>query len=425
MVFQVRGRINKGEMFMSYDSRSVVARRHLSSVRPKSRAALALGTLAMAFSLVLGLGVAGTAGAKTVKYSHKPILLGISVPLTGPVGSSCGPMNQGMLAYFNYVNSNGGVLGSKIKVDNRDDAYSAAEAVVNTNAFISEHVLAVTGQCGSLQVPAQMPLLDAAKIPFLFVFGGCSACSSDPMFWNLMPSYGSQLAAEIPWIFQHEGVGSVSIMNDTTADSATTTALVTAAVQKAGGTVVGSYSAPAGTSDWSPYVLQMQQTKPDYVVLDQTPQDAAAFTIAMAAQQFAPAISLIGSSAISQAAFLGTISKAFASQLIVTSDVIAPAYAANTVCGKILTQAQIPISGVTLRGCGAAQVDVAVLKKAKQLNKLNSAGIVSVLKSMKNVTASGIYPPLSFSASQHTGVSKLFVFGVTSGRFVQIGQLGS
>jgi ABC-type branched-subunit amino acid transport system substrate-binding protein len=185
------------------------------------------------------------------------IKLGISVPLSGSVGSSCGPMNKAMLAWFDHVNQQGGVNGAKISADTRDDGYTAARAVTNTKAFIQEKVVAVTGQCGSIQPPAQVPLVDAAKIPYLFVFGASTKLLNplSPMYFNLMPAYGEQLVAAIPWVFEKYGKGTVAIVSTSTPDAPTTDKAVKEAVEKAGAELADTLTAPPGTADFTPFVL--------------------------------------------------------------------------------------------------------------------------------------------------------------------------
>jgi branched-chain amino acid transport system substrate-binding protein len=377
----------------------------------------------------VGLAACSSASGGTVgggggnAASGGTIQLGISVPLSGAVGSSCGPMNQAMLAWFNHVNATGGVNGAKINVDNRDDGYTAARAVTNTKAFIAEHVLAVTGQCGSLQPPAQVPLLTAAKVPFLFAFGATNAMLNplSPMYFNLMPTYGDQLAAEIPWVFQHYGKGSVVLMNTVTPDSPTTTTQVENAVKSAGGTFLATYNAEPGTADFSPFVLQMKQQHPDYVIIDQIPQDAARLLQEMSSQNFLPAKNIIGSNAVSQQTFLASVSAAVQPKLLLTSDVEAPASATGTQCDKVLTAAKIAVTGVTLRGCGTAQVVVKALQDAKK--PLTSAGIVTALQSWTNVKASEVYPPITFTSTNHVGVTQLYIFGAKNNAFSQVGSL--
>ncbi|NJP46828.1 ABC transporter substrate-binding protein [Actinacidiphila epipremni] len=408
-----------------------MARRHSGRVGSRlaasahERSGTRRGVLAaVVAAAALVLSACGGSGSGSGSSASGDITLGISVPLSGAVGSSCAPMNKAMLAWFDHVNAQGGINGHKIKVDNRDDGYDAARAVTNTKAFIAEKVAAVTGQCGSLQPPAQLPLLNAAKIPFMYVFGASTTLLKplSPMYFNLMPTYGSQLVAEIPWVFQQHGPGTVALMSTVTPDSPTTAKQVEAAVKQAGGTFVGDYTAPPGTADFSPQVLKMKQKHPDYVVLDQIPQDAARLTQAMTDNGFAPNKFLVGSSAVSQQTFLAGVSAALQPKLLVASDTIAPASAEGTDCVTVLNAAKIKVEGVTLRGCGTAQVVESVLKAAKQ--PVSSQSVVAAMESMAQVKASEIYPPVSFSATNHVGVSDLYVFGVKNGAFYQAGSIG-
>jgi ABC-type branched-subunit amino acid transport system substrate-binding protein len=353
------------------------------------------------------------------------IKLGISVPLSGSVGSSCGPMNKAMLAWFDHVNQQGGVNGAKISADTRDDGYTAARAVTSTEAVIQEKGVGETGQCGSIQPPAQVPLVDAAKIPYLFVFGASTKLLNplSPMYFNLMPAYGEQLVAAIPWVFEKYGKGTVAIVSTSTPDAPTTDKAVKEAVEKAGAELADTLTAPPGTADFTPYVLKLKDKAPDYVVLDMTPQDGARLTEAMTANGFSPNKYLLGSSAVSQQAFLDGVSKALQPKLLVTSDVIAPADAGSTECATVLKAAKVDVTSVTLRGCGTAQVVVKALQEAG--SPVTSQGIVDAIEKWNDVKASEIYPPVSFSHTSHVGVKDLFIFGVKDGTFEQVGSLGA
>ena len=403
---------------MSYEKGGATARTRLGRRRQHTwRAGLAAGAVG---ALMLTTGACGSSEGG----SDDVIKLGISTPLSGAVGSSCGPMNRAMRAWFSHVNKSGGVHGAKIEIENRDDAYDASRAVTNTKKFIADKVVAVTGQCGSLQPPAQLPLLQSANIPFLFTFGASTKLLNppSPMYFNLMPDYGTQLELVVPWLFDHYGRGKVVIMNTTTPDSEETTRKVKNAVQKAGGTFAAKYDAPPGTANLAPYVQKMKQLHPDYVFIDQTPQDGARLTKAMKAQNFAPNKKIVGSSAVSIATFLSTVDPALRPKLVVTSDTMPPAQAASTECAKVLKAAHLQVEGVTLRGCGTAQAVVRALKDAPK--PVTSKGIVAALKKWNNVKASEVFPPATFAGDRHVGLSSLYVLAVKKGEYQEIGQLG-
>lgn len=368
------------------------------------------------------IGVAASAGASSAAVTANtaaasPIKLGISVPLTGPVGSSCGPLNKATLAWFNYVNAHGGIGGRQISSDTRDDAYTAARAVVNTKAFVSEGVTAVVGQCGSLQQPAQAPLLKASGIPYLFPFGVVSNLytPSYPGDFSLLPSYGDQLATAIQYAFKAHGPGTVALINTSNPDLPTLINEVSGAIKKGGGKLVANYTVPPGTADYSPYVLKMKSLKPDYIVLDQTPQDAARDVNAMATSQFSPKKYLLGDSTIALGTFLSAINPSLGKKVIATSATLAPVDAGKTQCAQVIKAAKLPLTGTTLWGCGSAQAVTAALQQAGK--NVTPASLISTLNTWKNKQASQIFPPITFSKSQRIGINKVFMFGVKGGNF--------
>src|SRR5437870_11079435 len=74
------------------------------------------------------------------------IVLGQSVALTGPASQLGIQMRNGVSAYLDYVNAQGGVHGRKIELITLDDGYEPARTVPNTKKLIDEHkVFALIG----------------------------------------------------------------------------------------------------------------------------------------------------------------------------------------------------------------------------------------------------------------------------------------
>ncbi len=386
------------------------------------RRKLTLGGVA-AIAAAVAVAGCGSSGVTAGGSTSGPIKLGISVPLTGAVGSSCGPLNKATVAWFDHINKQGGIDGRRITTDTKDDAYAAARAVTNTKGFISEGVTAVVGQCGSIQPPAQVPLLAPRRIPFLFPFGAVESLFH-PVQANtfaLLPLYGSQLVSAVNWTFQHRGAGTAVMINTATPDVDATINETRDAVNRAGGRFLATYTVPAGTGDFSPYVLRMRALHPDYVILDQTPQDAARVVNVMTTAQFSPNRNLIGSSAISLSTFLSAIDKGLATRLIATSATLAPVDAQSTQCGRVIRAAGLEVNGPTLWGCGSAQVITSALLQAGRT--VTAASLTSTLDSWTNRNASDIFPPVTFSATNHLGVKQVFVFGVRDDAFYTIDKV--
>ncbi|WP_422017733.1 ABC transporter substrate-binding protein [Roseateles sp.] len=125
------------------------------------------------FQLALaGLALTGTAARAQERRS---IVLGQSVPLTGPAAQLGLQMQLGAKAYFDAVNAAGGVGGLPIVLRTLDDGYDPAHCKANTEKFIQEDVFALFGYVGTPTSLAALPLATAAKLPFIAPLTGAEA----------------------------------------------------------------------------------------------------------------------------------------------------------------------------------------------------------------------------------------------------------
>src|SRR3989442_15687910 len=86
-----------------------------------------VGILALSGCASSSSGSSGS-GLKTgpgVDVTHKTITLGILSPYSGPVADPIGiPLANGVKAYFDHVNDNGGVDGFKVLFKEEDTKYN-------------------------------------------------------------------------------------------------------------------------------------------------------------------------------------------------------------------------------------------------------------------------------------------------------------
>lgn len=106
---------------------------------------------------------------------RRAIVLGQSVPLTGPAAQLGLQMQLGAKAYFDAINTGGGVAGLPIVLKTLDDGYDPARCKANTEKFIQEDVFALFGYVGTPTSLAALPLATAAKIPFVAPFTGAES----------------------------------------------------------------------------------------------------------------------------------------------------------------------------------------------------------------------------------------------------------
>jgi branched-chain amino acid transport system substrate-binding protein len=143
--------------------------------------------LLLAAALLASAAVVMTAGATsqaTPGVTAKSILLEGTFPLSGPA-SGYAPIPAGMKAYFDYVNSKGGVNGRKINFKYDDDGYNPANTVQITHKYVEQdHAFALVGGLGTEPQTAVRQYLNDNKVPQLFVSTGATTFDRD---WSQYP----------------------------------------------------------------------------------------------------------------------------------------------------------------------------------------------------------------------------------------------
>jgi len=123
------------------------------------------------------------------------IVVGQSAALTGPASMLGTEMARGMNAYFNEVNSHGGVNGHIIKLVTLDDGYEPDRTVQNTKILINdEKAVALLGYVGTPTSVAVLPAVKAAGLPFIGAYTGADSLRNgkyDNVF-NIRASYNDE-----------------------------------------------------------------------------------------------------------------------------------------------------------------------------------------------------------------------------------------
>jgi branched-chain amino acid transport system substrate-binding protein len=114
-----------------------------------------------------------TTGDATQGVTSTQILLGTHMPLSNTPAAAYAVIADGMKAYFEYTNSQGGVYGRKIKLIVGDDHYSAPDAVEVVRKLVEQDkVFAIVGGVGDSTHLAVMGYLAERGVPDLFISGG-------------------------------------------------------------------------------------------------------------------------------------------------------------------------------------------------------------------------------------------------------------
>jgi len=149
--------------------------------------------LAVAAAALVAVSAAGAATSADPGVTPTTVLIGGTVPLSGEA-AAFGTVGPGAKAYFDYVNSKGGVNGRKIEYRYYDDAYNPAQTVQLTRKLVEQDkVFAIFDAIGTANNLAIREYLNAQKVPQLFsgdgsqALGGASA--RYPWTVGFLPSY--------------------------------------------------------------------------------------------------------------------------------------------------------------------------------------------------------------------------------------------
>jgi branched-chain amino acid transport system substrate-binding protein len=147
--------------------------------------------------MVAALALSGMAAQAQDGITKTSIVIGQSVPLTGPGSSLAVPFHQGAKMYFDRVNAAGGIGGRKIDLVTLDDRGNAQQAAANTKKLLEQGVMSLFGFYGSPQVTAIYPQIKDSDV-LLFAPMAAADEFRGAMYGNVYsvrPGYAEEAAA--------------------------------------------------------------------------------------------------------------------------------------------------------------------------------------------------------------------------------------
>ncbi|MDQ7026719.1 MAG: ABC transporter substrate-binding protein [Anaerolineae bacterium] len=150
--------------------------------------------------LVLALGMVGISNAQ----DEEPIKVGAIFDLSGPTGDVGSPYAEGVIAYVDWRNENGGINGRPIELISQDYAYSVETAENLYTQFVEEGAVVFLGW-GTGDSEALRTRIAEDEVPF--ISASYSANLNDPMGdapYNFLiaTTYGDQMTIMMTHMLQ-------------------------------------------------------------------------------------------------------------------------------------------------------------------------------------------------------------------------------
>ena len=109
------------------------------------------------------------------------IVFGMQLPQTGPASPGYNKVDDATRAYFDYVNSKGGVNGRNLRLVAKDDVYNAGITLTSVAELINDDkVFGFIGNVGTQTQSAVIDRINRDGIPHLFTLTGYSKFYSNP-----------------------------------------------------------------------------------------------------------------------------------------------------------------------------------------------------------------------------------------------------
>ena len=132
--------------------------------------------------------------------SDQDLVLGQSLPLSGPSAQLGLDYRRGAMAWFDAVNRQGGIHGRRIRLVSLDDQYEPDQTLRNTQQLLQrQDLLALFGYVGTPTTKEALPLAEQASVPLVAPMTGASLLRRQElrMVFNLRSSYRLEIEAMV------------------------------------------------------------------------------------------------------------------------------------------------------------------------------------------------------------------------------------
>jgi ABC-type branched-subunit amino acid transport system substrate-binding protein len=381
----------------------------------------------------------GNSGANTASapgITATTVTIGSHQPLTGPAAPGYSEIAPAARAYFDYINSSGGINGRKIDYKYLDDAYNPTQTVTVTKQLVlQDKVFAIFSGLGTPTHTKVVDFLNSSRVPDLFVSSGCRCWDQPkehPYTFGYQPDYtveGKILGQYVKMNLAGKKVAYFYQDDDFGADGV-------AGLDKyiPGADVVSRQKYTPGNTDIAPQMSAIAQAKPDVVVLFTIPAYTALFRLGALKAGINPTmvVSNVGSDPITLSGLLENFAKQAGASVKGTdliegiiSDTYLPALGDTSNSWVALFKKvhdnylpKLPFDGNVLFGMAQAYTFAQALQAAGKNPTRQS--IVDALEK-GGMTGPGL-TPFRFSADSHGGYTGVQIAVIQKGVGVPQGQ---
>lgn len=239
----------------------------------------------------------GTTSASDVGVTKDTILIGATVPLSGPA-AAYGTIAKASDAYFHYVNDSGGVNGRQISYKYLDDAYNPAQTVPLTKQLVEQDQVFLTfGGLGTQAQTSVRDYLNSKKVPQVIVATGATTFAAEfekyPYTFGWQPVYQGESLIYAQYLLKNSPTAKVGVIyqNDDYGQDYLD-GLTKGLGSKAAEMIVDKEPNDVGAPDLSSQILKLKNSGADTLFVFETPSPAIKAIVATSQAGWHPTIYL-------------------------------------------------------------------------------------------------------------------------------------
>lgn len=208
------------------------------------------------------------------------IILGSSLPLSGPAEGLGTELKAGYDAYFAKINGAGGIKGSKIIVKAKDDQYEPRNTSTNSTELAEkEKVFALFGYVGTPTTQVALPVVDKNNIPLFGMFTGAGIFRNpiNKNVFNVRASYNEEAERLASFFVDKNKLSKISLVVQADAFGGALKDATIAALKKRNLAIHSEGSYVRNTTDVQGAFEKVNSSSPDVIVFVGTYKAMAEF----------------------------------------------------------------------------------------------------------------------------------------------------
>jgi branched-chain amino acid transport system substrate-binding protein len=377
---------------------------------------------AMALALVLA-ACGSSSSAATPGVTSSTITIGTVLDTTGPLKIICQPILNGDQLYINKINASGGVNGHKInlvQVSDNGDSTKTKDAV--RQLFEQDNAFMLFQVCGSGNSNVAETYTGPKGIPFLDPIGGGAQFTDSqgnalPWVWMTQPNYGDEGHVIGYYLTQQLKATKVGLLYEDDVLGLQQKTTLGQELQKYNASLVATVGYQATQTDFTAAVQTLKQANPDIIVLNGLPLPTAAFVTAATQQGYRPPMGYLANYPMADNSWAKLLGAA-------GEGIYVSGYTnAQTPLGQQYLQdtaSDTTFSAYKFYGYINTKLLIDALTKAG--SNLTRANMQNVLNSDFVNYDTGFGPSLTWSPTQHGGISDFMFFQIKGGLLMPVSQ---